>query len=110
MASRVTPPNSSVYTGTRRGGARSPATGWRTLGLEKIRGELTESRYGGRTEGTHSGGVIGSDFEATVVAQTPLGRIGQPGDIGPIAVFLASDESGWLTGEQILASGEPASV
>ena len=40
-----------------------------------------------------------------MVAQTPLGRIGQPGDIAPIAVFLASDDSGWLTGEQILASG-----
>ena len=40
-----------------------------------------------------------------LIAQTPLGRIGQPGDIASIAVFLASDDSGWLTGEQILASG-----
>jgi 3-oxoacyl-[acyl-carrier protein] reductase len=56
------------------------------------------------TEGTHSGGVIGSDFEKGAIAQTPLGRIGQPGDIASIAVFLASEDSAWLTGEQLLAT------
>jgi 3-oxoacyl-[acyl-carrier protein] reductase len=76
----------------------------RELGPKKIRVNALNPGVV-ETEGTHTGGVIGSDFEAVVVAQTPLGRIGQPGDIGPIAVFLASDESGWLTGEQILASG-----
>jgi 3-oxoacyl-[acyl-carrier protein] reductase len=104
VASRVTPPNSSVYTGTK--GAVDAITGVlaRELGPKKIRVNALNPGMV-ETEGTHSGGVIGSDFEATVVAQTPLGRIGQPGDIGPIAVFLASDESGWLTGEQILAGG-----
>jgi 3-oxoacyl-[acyl-carrier protein] reductase len=57
------------------------------------------------TEGTHSGGFIGSDFEKVAVAQTPLGRIGQPGDIASIAVFLASEDSAFLTGERLLASG-----
>jgi 3-oxoacyl-[acyl-carrier protein] reductase len=57
------------------------------------------------TEGTHSGGIIGSDFEAGTIAQTPFGRIGQPGDIASVAVFLASEDSAWLTGELILASG-----
>jgi 3-oxoacyl-[acyl-carrier protein] reductase len=57
------------------------------------------------TEGTHSFGIIGSDFQKGFEAQTPLGRIAQPNDIGPIAVFLASDESGWLTGELVSASG-----
>jgi 3-oxoacyl-[acyl-carrier protein] reductase len=57
------------------------------------------------TEGTHSGGFIGSEFEKAVLAQTPLGRIGQPGDIASIAVFLASEDSAWLTGERLLASG-----
>ena len=52
------------------------------------------------TEGTHTAGFIGSDFEKATIAQTPLGRTGQPGDIASIAVFLASDDSGWLTGEQ----------
>ena len=57
------------------------------------------------TEGTHSAGFIGSDFEKGTVAQTPLGRLGQPNDIASIAVFLASDESAWLTGERLYAGG-----
>jgi 3-oxoacyl-[acyl-carrier protein] reductase len=57
------------------------------------------------TEGAHSGGFIGSDFQKQMEAQTPLGRIAQPGDIAPIAVFLASANSGWLTGETLLAAG-----
>jgi Enoyl-(Acyl carrier protein) reductase len=57
------------------------------------------------TEGTHSGGFIGSEFEKAALAQTPLGRIGKPSDIASIAVFLASEDSAWLTGERILASG-----
>ncbi len=48
---------------------------------------------------------IGGDFQKTIEADTPLGRIGQPEDIGKVAVFLAGDESGWLTGERISASG-----
>jgi 3-oxoacyl-[acyl-carrier protein] reductase len=104
VASRITPPNSSVYTGTK--GAVDAITGVlaRELGPKKIRvNSLNPGMV--ETEGTHSGGVIGSDFQADTVAQTPLGRIGQPGDIASIAVFLASGESAWLTGEQILASG-----
>ena len=57
------------------------------------------------TEGTVTAGIIGSDFQREMVAATPLGRFGQPGDIAPIAVFLASPESGWLTGEILVASG-----
>ncbi len=57
------------------------------------------------TEGAHEIGVIGSDFEKQIIAQTPLGRFGQPGDIAEVAVFLASDASRWLTGERISASG-----
>jgi 3-oxoacyl-[acyl-carrier protein] reductase len=57
------------------------------------------------TEGTHAGGFLGSDFEKDLVAQAPLGRTGRVGDIAPIAVFLASDDSAWLTGEQLLATG-----
>jgi 3-oxoacyl-[acyl-carrier protein] reductase len=48
---------------------------------------------------------MGSDFEKQMIAETPLGRFGQPGDIAPIAVFLASEDSGWLTGEILIASG-----
>lgn len=57
------------------------------------------------TEGTHSNGFIGSDFQAKIVANTPLGRTGQPEDIAKVAVFLASDDSGWITGEKISVSG-----
>ena len=60
---------------------------------------------GVETEGTHSGGIMGSDFEKTMIASTPLGRFGQPDDIARIAVFLASDDSAWLTGERLTASG-----
>lgn len=57
------------------------------------------------TEGTHAAGVIGSDFQRGLEAQTPLGRIAQPSDIAPVAVFLASEDSAWVTGETLLASG-----
>jgi len=57
------------------------------------------------TEGTHTAGIIGSDFENHAKASTPLGRIGQPDDIAKIAVFLASDESGWVSGERIEGAG-----
>jgi len=57
------------------------------------------------TEGTHTAGMIGSDFEKAAVATTPLGRIGQPDDIARVAVFLASSDSGWITGERLLTSG-----
>lgn len=57
------------------------------------------------TEGSHSAGFIGSDFEAKLVANTPLGRTGQPEDIAKVAVFLASQEAAWITGEKISVSG-----
>jgi 3-oxoacyl-[acyl-carrier protein] reductase len=102
--SRITPPNSAVYTGTK--GALDAITGVlaRELGPKKIRVNSINPGIV-ETEGTHTGGFIGSDFEKGAVAQTPLGRIGQVGDIAPLAVFLASDDSAWLTGEQLLATG-----
>lgn len=57
------------------------------------------------TEGVHAAGFIGSDFHKKTEAETPLGRIGQPGDIATIAAFLASDDSYWVTGQLIKASG-----
>jgi 3-oxoacyl-[acyl-carrier protein] reductase len=57
------------------------------------------------SEGTHTAGFIGSDFQKDIEAKAPLGRIGQPEDIAKVAVFLASDDSAWLTGERISASG-----
>jgi 3-oxoacyl-[acyl-carrier protein] reductase len=102
--SRITPPNSVVYTGTK--GALDAITGVlaRELGPRKIRVNALNPGIV-VTEGTQSAGFVGSDFEKGLVSQTPLGRAGQPNDIADIAVFLASDESRWLTGEQLIASG-----
>ena len=104
VVSRITPPNSAVYTGTK--GAVDAITGVlsRELGPRKIRVNTLNPGMV-ETEGTRNAGFIGSDFQIDAVKQTPLGRIGQPGDIASIAVFLASDDSAWLTGEQLLAGG-----
>ena len=101
---RLTPPNSAVYSGTK--GAVDAITGVlaKELGERKIRVN-TVNPGPVETEGVHTAGFIGSDFLNDYIAQTPLGRIGQPGDIASIAVFLASDDSSWLSGEQLLASG-----
>jgi 3-oxoacyl-[acyl-carrier protein] reductase len=103
-ASRLTPPNSAVYTGTK--GALDAITGVlaRELGPRKIRVNTINPGVV-ETEGTVTGGIIGSDFEKEIMAQAPLGRTGTVDDIAPIAVFLASDDSSWLTGEQLLATG-----
>jgi 3-oxoacyl-[acyl-carrier protein] reductase len=102
--SRITPANSSVYTGTK--GAVDAITGVlsRELGPRKIRVNTLNPGIV-ETEGSVSAGFIGSDFEKSIVSQVPLGRSGQVGDIAPLAVFLASEDSGWLTGEQLVASG-----
>jgi 3-oxoacyl-[acyl-carrier protein] reductase len=60
------------------------------------------------TEGTHSAGLIDSDFEKDAIARTPLGRAGQPEDIAPPVAFLASDDARWITGETIYVSGGSA--
>jgi 3-oxoacyl-[acyl-carrier protein] reductase len=57
------------------------------------------------TEGTHRTGVMGSDFEQVLIANTPLGRIGQPDDIAKVVTFMASDDAAWITGEKIAVSG-----
>jgi 3-oxoacyl-[acyl-carrier protein] reductase len=102
--SRVTPPNSAVYTGTKA--AIDGITGVlaRELGPKRIRVNSINPGVV-ETEGTHAAGFIGSDFEKNAAAQASLGRTGQPGDIASVAVFLASADSGWMTGEQLIASG-----
>ena len=103
-ASSLTPPASAVYTATK--GAVDAVTHVlaKELGPKKIRVNSINPGMV-ETEGVHASGIIGSDFQKQMEAQTPLGRIAQPADIAPIAVFLASADSGWLTGETLLASG-----
>jgi 3-oxoacyl-[acyl-carrier protein] reductase len=100
----LTPPQSAVYTATK--GAVDAITGVlaKELGPRKIRVNSVNPGIV-ETEGTRSAGFVGSDFEAGIVAQTPLGRTGQPGDIADVVAFLASDDARWLTGEKLLAGG-----
>ena len=104
IVSTLAVPQSAVYSGTK--GAvdaitRSLASelGPRGIRVNAIRPGMVE------TEGTHSSGITQSDMRKQVEAQTPLGRIGQPQDIAGAAVFLASDESAWITGETFVVSG-----
>jgi 3-oxoacyl-[acyl-carrier protein] reductase len=104
VASRLTPPTSSVYSATKGAVDAVTAVLSKELGPRKIR--VNSINPGGvETEGVHTMGIIGTDFQKEMIAATPLGRFGQPDDIAPIAVFLASENSGWLTGETLLASG-----
>ncbi|MGA7157093.1 MAG: glucose 1-dehydrogenase [Acidobacteriaceae bacterium] len=104
LVSRITPPASAVYTGTK--GAVDAITGVLSveLGPKGIRVNALNPGIV-ETEGTHAAGFVGSDFFAAAVAQTPLGRSGQPNDIATAAVFLASDDAGWINGQLINAAG-----
>src|SRR5882724_6235498 len=100
IASTLGLPNSAVYSGTK--GAVDAITrvlakelGPRGIRVNAINPGMVE------TEGMRSAGIAESDMRKQVESQTPLGRIGQPRDIAAIAVFLASDDSGWLTGEPL---------
>jgi 3-oxoacyl-[acyl-carrier protein] reductase len=98
------PPNGAIYTATKAAvdsitRVLSKELGPRNIRVNSINPGLVE------TEGTHTIGFIGGEWQKTREAQTPLGRTGQPSDIAPVAVFLATDDSRWLTGELLLASG-----
>ena len=104
IATSVTPPNSSVYTGTKGAVDAITRVLAKELGPKKVR--VNAIRPGGVvTEGFHAMGGPGSDFEKQMIAQTPLGRIVQPHDIAPAAVFLASRDGAWITGETIMVGG-----
>jgi 3-oxoacyl-[acyl-carrier protein] reductase len=104
LASSATPPMSVVYSATK--GAVDAITGVlaNELGPKGIRVNAINPGPVA-TEGFDAGGFAGSDFEKQTTARTPLGRIGQTKDIAPAAVFLASPESAWITGETILVAG-----
>src|SRR5271169_6456144 len=100
VVSSLTPPNSAVYTATK--GAVDAITGVlaKELGAKKIRVNSINPGMV-ETEGLQTAGFPGSDFEKDVVAQTPLGRVGQVDDIASVATFLASNDSKWITGELV---------
>ena len=97
-------PGAAVYSATKAAVDAVTKSLARELGPRKIR---VNSVNPGMidTEGAHSAGIIGSDFVKKVIADTPLGRIGQPDDVAQVVAFLASDDSRWVTGETLLVSG-----
>ncbi|WP_158903607.1 SDR family NAD(P)-dependent oxidoreductase [Burkholderia sp. L27(2015)] len=103
VVGELTPPTSAVYSGTK--GAVNSITRVlaKELGSKNIRVNAVNPGAV-KTEGFKSAGLEG-DFEAQMVAATPLGRAGQPGDIATIVAFLASDDAGWITGSLIDAAG-----
>jgi 3-oxoacyl-[acyl-carrier protein] reductase len=104
FVTRVLPAESAIYSGTKGAldaitGVLSRELGPRGIRVNSVNPGLIE------TEGTHTAGVMGSEFQTWNESQTPLGRIGQVKDIASIVSFLASDDAAWVTGELILGSG-----
>ncbi len=107
VVATLAPPTASVYGATKAAVDTVTRSLAKELGPRRIRvNSINPGMI--ETEGFHAAGLAESDFRKQVEAQTPLGRIGQPGDIGPVAVFLASSDSGWITGETIHVSGGQA--
>jgi 3-oxoacyl-[acyl-carrier protein] reductase len=94
----------SVYSATKAAVDAVTKSLAKELGARKIRvNSINPGMI--ETEGIHAAGFHGGDFQKQVEAQTPLGRIGQPQDIATVAAFLASADSGWVTGENFHVSG-----
>jgi len=97
-------PSASVYSATKGAVDAITKSLAKELGPKKIRvNSLNPGMI--ETEGLHAAGFAEGDFRKHIETQTPLGRIGQPDDTAKVAVFLASDDSGWVTGETLLVSG-----
>jgi 3-oxoacyl-[acyl-carrier protein] reductase len=96
--------NASVYSATKAAVDAVTVALSKELGPKKIRvNSLNPGMI--ETEGLHATGIAASDFRKMVEAQTPLGRIGQPEDIARVAVFYASDDAGWVTGQTLVLAG-----
>jgi 3-oxoacyl-[acyl-carrier protein] reductase len=104
VASTSAPPNASVYSATKAAVDAVTRSLAKELGPRKIRVNAINPGTV-ETEGLHAAGLSSGDFRKQVEAQTPLGRIGQPQDIAPATVFLASDDSAWITGETLYITG-----
>jgi 3-oxoacyl-[acyl-carrier protein] reductase len=104
IASTTAPPNACVYSATKAAvdavtRSLSKELGSRNIRVNSINPGMVE------TEGVHAAGFAESDFRKELEARTPLGRIGQPVDVAPAAVFLASSDANWITGESWFISG-----
>ena len=104
VASKMAPAMSTIYSGTKGAVDSITLALSKELGPKKIRvNALLPGMV--ETEGTRTAGFIGSDFHKMAEKTTPLGRIAQPDDIAKTAVFIASDDSGWVTGQTIMLAG-----
>jgi 3-oxoacyl-[acyl-carrier protein] reductase len=104
VAATSTPPTTSVYSATKAAVDAVTRSLAKELGPRGIRvNSLSPGMVD--TEGVRAAGITESEFRRQVEAQTPLGRIGQPQDIATVAVFLASSDAGWITGETLHVSG-----
>jgi len=104
IASTLRPPNSTLYTASKAGVDAITGVLAKELGPRKIRvNSISPGMI--ETEGAHAAGFVGSDFQKMVETQAPLGRVGQPDDIAPTSVYLASSDSKYMTGETLLVSG-----
>ena len=104
VASTLAPPTGSVYSGTKGAVDTITRVLAKELGPKKIRVNAINPGLV-HTEGVESAGFLGTPFEKGAIAGTPLGRIGYPDDIALPAVFLASEDARWITGETIYVSG-----
>jgi 3-oxoacyl-[acyl-carrier protein] reductase len=104
VAATSAPATASVYSATKAAVDAVTRSLAKELGPRKIRvNSINPGMI--ETEGFHAAGIAGSDFQKQIEAQTPLGRIGQPQDVAPAVAFLASADSGWITGETLRVSG-----
>ncbi|MGI4748418.1 MAG: SDR family NAD(P)-dependent oxidoreductase [Janthinobacterium lividum] len=101
---RMAQPNSVVYCATKGAVDTITVALSKELGARKIRVNSVNPGFV-RTEGTIEGGIADGEFAEVVLKGTPLGRVGQPDDIAKVAVFLASNESGWVNGQHIDVAG-----
>lgn len=104
VAATSTPPTTSAYSATKAAVNAITCSLAQELGPRKIRVNAVNPGLI-ETEGVHAAGITESDFRKQVESQTPLGRIGQPADIAPAVVFLASDDAAWTTGATLYVSG-----
>jgi 3-oxoacyl-[acyl-carrier protein] reductase len=104
VVATAAPPQTSVYSATKAAVDAITRSLAQELGPRKIRVNAINPGMI-ETEGFHAAGISGSDFQKDVESRTPLGRIGQPGDIAPAAVYLASPDAVWITGETFYITG-----
>jgi 3-oxoacyl-[acyl-carrier protein] reductase len=104
VAGKMSTPNASVYSATKGAVDSITVSLSKELGARNIRVNALNPGMVA-TEGLAREGILDSEFPAYMIAHTPLGRIGRPGDIAPVAAFLASDAAAWVTGQQLMVGG-----